>query len=758
MVSDFDLPAVYDNNKIVSINTWITNGKIQADNAAIQTYPWKNWLDNVGFIVTELRIVTGGDGYLTEPVVKITSDSGTGATARAFFANGKINRIVLLTRGSKYLSAPTVTLDGGLSATGTVARVVAVIGNSFEANMPHGVVRSSLVKIKFDRLTQAYYITQLQQTETFVGTGAKLQFNLVWSPDIKIGSSSVTITSPGQTSEIPVLRDLYTLAVKKSTTKGYTSYSGTITFATAPANLAVIKVTYIKDWDLLNAADRTHFYYDPQTGQIGNDLSQLMSGIDYGGVTINGLGFDVAAGWGALPYYTDKWDTFDATYSDYIVTVAAGVHSFTLPYTPSASTLLNIYYVRTSTLSYTSNGLDVKYSYTASNRTPVVTASTTQTSLAPVTLSGTAGTRLLRVNSTTKINLGDIVTCTAIAAFSLNTTVTAINSGTNTVTLSQILYLDVSNGSTIVFTRTLAQPTDFSIFSNGNVTLATPLLSGTQLNIITEAEPVRLDDPNYGTGSQTNASAIMTSITASGSTATFTIPNTFTVLAGDSFIWRQSTSDGSIKPQDTDYDTALTGGNLAYSTATGLSADDILVDGDGLVTPTTSPAPEEVVPGQVVDTVAIKVFDQPITGSANIKVDNYISDGSNSAFVITQTPSSPRAVVVKVGSTIKRYATDYTVDYKNKLINFASAPPANSIVSIFSLGFNGDNILDIDYFVTDGSTLEFITKAPWLDSVTSLIYIDGLAISPRLFKTESLTCHQPSFKSVRHNFKSNNSL
>jgi hypothetical protein len=737
MVSDFDLPAVYDNNKIVSINTWITNGKIQADNAAIQTYPWKNWLDNVGFIVTELRIVTGGDGYLTEPVVKITSDSGTGATARAFFANGKINRIVLLTRGSKYLSAPTVTLDGGLSATGTAARVVAVIGNSFEANMPHGVVRSSLVKIKFDRLTQAYYITQLQQTETFVGTGAKLQFNLVWSPDIKIGSSSVTITSPGQTSEIPVLRDLYTLAVKKSTTKGYTSYSGTITFATAPANLAVIKVTYIKDWDLLNAADRTHFYYDPQTGQIGNDLSQLMSGIDYGGVTINGLGFDVAAGWGALPYYTDKWDTFDATYSDYIVTVSAGVNSFTLPYTPSASTLLNIYYVRTSTLSYTSNGLDVRYSYTASNRTPVVTASTTQTSLAPVTLSGTAGTRLLRVNSTTKINLGDIVTCTAIAAFSLNTTVTAINSGTNTVTLSQILYLDVSNGSTIVFTRTLVQPTDFSIFSNGNVTLATPLLSGTQLNIITEAEPVRLDDPNYGTGSQTNASAIMTSITASGSTATFTIPNTFTVLAGDRFIWRQSTSDGSIKPQDTDYDTALTGGNLAYSTATGLSADDILVDGDGLVTSTTSPAPEEVVPGQVVDTVAIKVFDQPITGSANIKVDNYISDGSNSTFVITQTPSSPRAVVVKVGSTIKRYATDYTVDYKNKLINFASAPPANSIVSIFSLGFNGDNILDIDYFVTDGATLEFITKAPWLDSVTSLIYIDGLAISPRLFKTDS---------------------
>jgi hypothetical protein len=737
MVSDFDLPTVYDNNKIVNVNTWITNGKIQADNAAIQTYPWKNWLDNVGFIVTELRLVNGGDGYITEPVVKITSDSGSGATARAFFANGKVNRIVLLTNGSKYLSAPTVTLNGGLSATGTAARVVAVIGNSVEANMPHGVVRSSLVKIKFDRLTQSYYITQLQQTETFAGSGSKLQFNLTWAPDIKIGNSTVTITSPGQTSEILVLRDLYTLAVKKSTKKGYTSYSGTITFATAPANLSTIKVTYIKDWDLLNAADRTQFYYDPITGQIGNDLSQLMSGVDYGGVTINGLGFDVAAGWGALPYYTDKWDTFDATYSDYIVTVAAGVQSFTLPYTPSASTILNVYHVRTNTLTYTSNGLDVKYSYTVSNRTPTITASTTQTALAPVTLSGTAGTRLLRVNSTTNISVGDTVTCSAIAAFSLNTTVTSINSGTNTVTLSQILYLNVPTSSSIIFTRTLVQPTDFSIFSNGNVTLAIPLLNGIQLNIITESEPMRLDDPNYGTVNQINTNAIMSSITASGSTATFTIPNTFTVLAGDKFIWRQSTSDGSIKPQDTDYDTALTGGNLAYSTATGLSADDILVDGDGLVTPTTSPAPEEVVPGQVVDAVAIKVFDQPIVGSANIKVDNYLANGSNNSFAITQTPSSPRAVVVKVGSTIKQYTTDYTVDYKNKQVNFTSAPAANSTVSIFSLGFSGDNILDIDYFIANGATLEFITKAPWLDSVTSLIYLNGVAISPKLFKTDN---------------------
>jgi len=736
LVSDFDLPSVREGSKLVPINTYILNGKIQADNPAIQTYPWKNWLDNVGFIVTELRLVNGGSGYITEPIVKITSNSGSGATARAFLANGKVNRVVLLTNGIGYLAAPTVTIEGGLSAAGVKATAVAVIGNSISSDQPHGVVRSTLVKIKFDRLTQSYFITQLQQTETFVGSGAKVQFPLTWAPDIRIGQSTVTITAPGQTSEILVLRDLYTLNVVKSTSKGFTSYSGSITFTTAPANFSVIKVTYLKDWDLLNAADRTQFYYDPQTGQLGNDLSQLMTGIDYGGVVVNGLGFDVAAGWGALPYYTDKWDTFDATYSDYIVTVAAGTHSFTLPYTPQSGTILNTYYSRKNTLTYTSNGIDLKYSYTAVNRTPVVTASIAQTALASTLTSGTAGTKILKVNSTTKIKVGDIVTCSSVASFALNTIVTTINSS-DTVTLNQILYLNIPTGTSITFTRTLSQPTDLSIFANGNIILTSPLLTGTNLNIITQLEPIRLDDPQYGTLQQTNTNAIMTSVTASGSSAIFTIPNTFTVTEGDQFIWRQSTSDGSIKPQDTDYDTALSGGNLAYSTATGLSADDILVDGDGLVTPTTSPAPEEVVPGQVVDAVAIKVYDQLQSGSANIKVDNYIADGTTSSFKITQVPSSIRAVIVKIGQTIKTYATDYTVDFAKQTVNFVSAPATNATVSIFSLGFNGTNILDLDYFIADGSTLEFITKSPWLDPVTSLVYLDGIAVSPELFKTDN---------------------
>ena len=40
-----------------------------------------------------------------------------------------------------------------------------------------------------------------------------------------------------------------------------------------------------------------------------------------------------------------------------------------------------------------------------------------------------------------------------------------------------------------------------------------------------------------------------------------------------------------------------------------LNAEDINIDGDGFVTPTSSHGPEEFVPGQVLDTLDIQVYD-----------------------------------------------------------------------------------------------------------------------------------------------------
>ena len=227
------------------------------------------------------------------------------------------------------------------------------------------------------------------------------------------------------------------------------------------------------------------------------------------------------------------------------------------------------------------------------------------------------------------------------------------------------------------------------------------------------------------------------------------LPPTFVVNSGDEFILRQSTSDGSIAPADNDYDTLISGGDLAYATATGILADDIVIDGDGLITPTSSPAPEEVVPGQVVDTVAIKVFDQAASGSANIKVMSYTGDGVNRIFAIGQTPNSQRAVIVRNGSAILTYNTDYQIDYRHgNIIFIKKTDPVTQVVTdktpsigqniiISSIGFNGSNVLDIDYFVGDGVTKEFVTSAKVNNSVTTLIYVDGVASNALTFQTDT---------------------
>jgi hypothetical protein len=235
-----------------------------------------------------------------------------------------------------------------------------------------------------------------------------------------------------------------------------------------------------------------------------------------------------------------------------------------------------------------------------------------------------------------------------------------------------------------------------------------------------------------------NPDAVMATYVADGTDPIITIPSTYTLVPGDVIIFRKSTSDGAISVNENDFDTALDGGTLEYNSATGLNPDEIIVDGDGFVTTDTSGAPEEVVPGQVVDSVAIKVFDRPSDGSATVKVLNYIADGVNKKFYLEQFPNSRDAVYIKLNSTILTTGTDYYLDYPNKQVVLRNVLAKGSIVTLHSFGFNGTNILDADYFVADGKTKEFITKAPYVDTdFNYLVYLDGIAINPTLFKTDN---------------------
>jgi hypothetical protein len=206
------------------------------------------------------------------------------------------------------------------------------------------------------------------------------------------------------------------------------------------------------------------------------------------------------------------------------------------------------------------------------------------------------------------------------------------------------------------------------------------------------------------------------------------------VGADDEIIVRKSTSDGSFLPPTDTYDTLIGGGTLDYSNAQGILAEDINIDGDGFVTPTTSKGPEELVPGQVLDTVDIQVYERPTSGASNIVSMNHRGDGSTKTFDLGTSPVTDTALFVKVDYIIQKLDTDYTIDYDAKTITFTTAPNANSLINLVTLEYSGSNVLDIDEFIGDGSTGEFLTNITFTENFSSLITVDGKEVSHVLNK------------------------
>jgi hypothetical protein len=465
-ITDFDLQPIYENGKMTVLPAYVIDNKIVSADANIRTEPWKNWLDNVGFEVTELILTSKGSRYATNPTVIISGGGGTGATAKAFITNGSVNRIILLTSGSKYLSTPTVTLQGGLAENGVAATAVAIIDNS--------VVRSTLIGMKFDRVDQTYVVTQLQKVETFTGTASRVQFPLTWAPDVRVGHSTVTING------ILALRDSYVLNIVSSKSSGYTQYSGNITFITAPPGAnATISVSYILDQSLLSATDRIQHYYNPTSGMLGKDISQLMTGIDYGGVIVNGMTFVQSNGWDSVPYYSTGWDSFDPDYTDFSVVVTNITHEFKLPYTPDNELQLTLYKTQTFNNSYVFDGTTETYRFNVDDVSPVVTADWTTTSSGATNIKGSS---TLKVAITTGIKVGDIVSgigLTGNPLFVSGTIVVSILDSTY-VTLNYILYHTIPTGTSVTFTRTLTKSVDYIVPTTSSI----KLVSFTNKNII----------------------------------------------------------------------------------------------------------------------------------------------------------------------------------------------------------------------------------------------------------------------------------
>jgi hypothetical protein len=329
----------------------------------------------------------------------------------------------------------------------------------------------------------------------------------------------------------------------------------------------------------LTAADRTKGFYTPGTGMPGNELDQVMTGVDYGGTMVTGLLFSQEAGWDKAGWYDFPWDNYgDSRIKSFR---ADGTNNdFTFDTAPATTDVYQVYITQ---------------------------------------------------DDSTRKKLNDVIR---------------------------------GDGSTVRFAIS-----------------ETP-----ELNALVEFIP--FDD------------------------------------------------DGVLTPTDDRTLDSIVKGGL-FTSALGHAPSDILLEGDDFISPDTSYAPEEVVPGQLFDTLDIKVYTSPESGVPFISEKNYRGDGTTTVFSIGDYPGSLGSVtvavdgLVKKGSALDSTTSDYTIDVANKTITFDTAPANHSEISTKVFAISGENYRVLNTFTGDGSTTAFLTSTRGefnLDSTSSDIYVtvDGV--------------------------------
>jgi len=677
-ITDFDLPPTYStlDNKI---------SPIFANSNELATYPWRWWKENNGYGIVRIEVATGGNNY-TQPPTVLIEGTGTGAEAQAYITNGRVTAIRVINPGSGYTTTPTISLVGGNGFSIEDARAVAILGDT--------KARTFNMTVKFDRISKDGIYQNLTQDQTFIASGTTSVFDLAYAPTTD--KSKIQISKNGQS----VLTNEYSISLFRSTTDTYSLLKGKLLFVTPPAKGDVITVSYEKNNELLDSVNRINKFYAPVSGMKGNSLGQLMTGIDYGGVQIQGTTFDVTGGWDALPWFTEGWDSVESNSDFYYVLDLTDSNDSSTIYQPGNliisdskiyRSIKSSFNVETNTNILPSNNGAEEYWELFDIRLPYVPAN------------------------------GQLITVYITRAY-----------------VSP--YLGLSNK------ERLEREIDNLQY---NTEVGTP------------PKMIRIDDPYYhvydGSTVQPNGRttapeyAVMPSFVGDGSTSTFSFINPETnalylpLNAGDTLIFRTIDSDGSVTISDINLvDTNISGGSFvanttntktapntidgAYGTARGILAEEIAIDGDKFITPDQVPATEENVPGQVLDSVSIKVFNTVNSGAAPLQNKVYVGDGVTRVYDIGLTILEAKSLIVyvdKIKQNLTGPSVSYSLDLINNTVEFNLAPADNAVIELISIGIGGIEILDYQEFIADGETSLFLTNARFDQTARVLVTVDG---------------------------------
>lgn len=179
--------------------------------------------------------VDEGSGYLVEPQVEIKDGGGSGATARANVANGKVTSLTVVTSGTGYTSVPTalITPSTGVflqfSSTGLMPTPL-ISGTSYRAEMPLNTLTGNFTvkNADFSKInitstpTGSFYVVLSRSffvgfTNNWLGdfTNLSTYSEIYWGSDYQLPTTSPAIDVGTTPSYLEIL--------SRSVARAYTS-------------------------------------------------------------------------------------------------------------------------------------------------------------------------------------------------------------------------------------------------------------------------------------------------------------------------------------------------------------------------------------------------------------------------------------------------------------------------------------------------------------------------------------------------------
>jgi hypothetical protein len=573
------------------------------------------------------------------------------------------------------------------------------------AHLGGSPVRSNSIRMRFDRVSGQREIGNQYVTDVIISDGRDTTHPLTWVP--VANKDLITLTRNG----ILQLIDTYTILYSSASydtqlTNSYTKRYAELKLNFIPSTGDEIVITYPKSLELYTAADRIQDYYVSAPGMPGFsvintvtnelDLSQLMTGVEYGGLTVQGLPFNFSGGWEAMPWASTPWDNYglEDGYTAYR-TSATSTQTFKIYNLISTGTTVNAYIKGADDVS--PNGVRIDG---------------TTTSSAVYTLIGLGTGVLDRVDVLTS-GTGYISAYTKLAISAPNTL------GGTQATAS----FSVTNGTI----------SGFTVINPGSGYTEAPSITITEaINPSNSTSTVTI--PAYA---RAVLRAEFTTVNSTATTSAVTIPASVFTTTSTLVTFRYSSSDGTVTPTDEySLDAVVSGGDLAYTTALGLRPSEIILDGgsqatrhttgmmdDGFLNSINSYAPEECVPGQVQEALGISVYAQPLNISPIISNKRYWVDGVQRTFSLGVKPTNAASVIVVFNNT--RLTIGYTVDYANNTITLDSSNIGWLSLTSMQLGSVG--LLDTLYSSTSSSTTVLTSSVPYSDVGSVYVTVNGVA-------------------------------